>query len=253
MFTVKVAIVGASSKTGQSIVNALLDSSTPKYMCYQTPDFTQLQQRGVKIVPADLREPSDKLVKLLSGIDVVISAIYFDSLDNEIPLANAAKAAGVKRFVQSALMIVIPPKGVVDFHEKKEGNLHYFQKIRLPYTYIDADWWYQLTLPRLPSGRIDHLLSPAHKDLPTSLNGNMPTALADLRDVGRYVARIIADPRTLNKRVHVYSELYTQNRVHEVVEGISGEIIRRDMLCIWDILMGRTCIRTSSMLRLRIM
>lgn len=51
----------------------------------------------------------------------------------------------------------------------------------------------------------------------------MPTALADLRDVGRYVARIIADPRTLNKRVHVYSELYTQNMVYKVVEGISGE------------------------------
>ena len=81
----------------------------------------------------------------------------------------------------------------------------------------------------------------------------MPTALADLRDVGRYVARIIADPRTLNKRVHVYSELYAQNRVYEVVEGISGEIIRRDMLCIWAISMGRTCIRTSSMLHLRIM
>lgn len=50
----------------------------------------------------------------------------------------------------------------------------------------------------------------------------MPTALADLRDVGRYVARIIADPRTLNKRVHVYSELYAQNRVYEVVEGLVG-------------------------------
>jgi len=58
------------------------------------------------------------MVELLAGIDVIISAIYFDSLDEEIPLADAAKAAGVKRFVQSALMIVISPKGVVDFREK---------------------------------------------------------------------------------------------------------------------------------------
>lgn len=55
----------------------------------------------------------------------------------------------------------------------------------------------------------------------------MPTALADLRDVGRFVARVIADPRTLNKRVHVYSELYTQNKVYEVVEGLSGEKLPR--------------------------
>ena len=56
----------------------------------------------------------------------------------------------------------------------------------------------------------------------------MPTALADLRDVGRYVARIFADPRTLNKWVHVYSELYAQNRVYEVVEGLSGEKLPRE-------------------------
>lgn len=66
-----------------------------------------------------------------------------------------------------------------------------------------------------------------HKDLPIGLDGNVPTALADLRDVGRYVARIIADPRTLNKKVHVYSELYTQNRVYEVLGGISGEKLLR--------------------------
>lgn len=79
---------------------------------------TKLQEHGVKVVSADLSGPSDELVGLLTGIDVVISAIYFDNLDEEIPLANAVKAAGVKRFVQSALMIVIPPKGVVDFREK---------------------------------------------------------------------------------------------------------------------------------------
>ncbi|ODM22798.1 hypothetical protein SI65_00387 [Aspergillus cristatus] len=228
MTTTKVAIVGASGESGQSIVNALLDSSTPKYevtaltrpQSIHKPVNTKLQERGVKVVPADLGGPSDKLVELLTGIDVVISAIYFDNLDEEIPLANAAKAAGVKRFVQSALMIVIPPKG-------KEDNLHYFQKIRLPYTYIDTRWWYQLTLPRLPSGRIDHLLSPTHKDLPIGFDGSVPTALADLRDVGRFVARVIADPRTLNKRVHVYSELYTQNKVYEVVEGLSGEKLPR--------------------------
>lgn len=36
---------------------------------------------------------------------------------DEIPLAEAAKRAGVKRFVQSAFMVVLPPRGVVDFRE----------------------------------------------------------------------------------------------------------------------------------------
>ncbi|RAH81521.1 NAD(P)-binding protein [Aspergillus japonicus CBS 114.51] len=236
--TIRVAIVGASGETGQSIVNALLSSSTPKFeitaltrpQSLHKPTNLALQARGVNIVPADLRGPAAPLIDLLQGIDVVISAIHFDALADEIPLADAAKAAGVQRFVQSALMIVIPPRGVVDFREKKEENLHHIQKLRLPYTYIDAGWWHQLTLPRLPSGRVDHLLPrppAAHPSLPLGLDGNVPTALADLRDVGRYVARIIADPRTVNKRVHVYNEVYTLNRVYEVVERVSGERLGR--------------------------
>jgi hypothetical protein len=175
----------------------------------------------------DLSGPQEKLVQALSGIDVVISAIYFGSLGEEIPLANAAKIAGVKRFVQSAFMIVVPPRGVVDFREKKEENLNYIQKIRLPYTYIDVGWWYQIALPRLPSGRIDYVLPATQPDQPIGLNGNVPSALADIRDVGRYVARIIADPRTLNKKVHVYNEVYTRNQVYDLLEKLSGEKLER--------------------------
>lgn len=84
----------------------------------EKPANVELRSRGVRVMPADLNGPQDKLVGLLSGIDVVISAIFFGSLADEIPLANAAKLAGVKRFVQSAFMVVTPPRGVVDFREK---------------------------------------------------------------------------------------------------------------------------------------
>lgn len=189
-------------------------------------------------------------MQALSGIDIVISAIYFGSLEEEIPLANAAKVAGVKRFVQSAFMIVVPPRGVVDFREKvesateslqllflltsikKEENLNYIQKIRLPYTYIDMGWWFQITLPRLPSGRIDYVLPSTQPDQPIDLDGNVPSALADIRDVGRYVARIIADPRTLNKKVHVYNDVYTRNQVYDLVEKLSGEKLERRYVCL---------------------
>jgi uncharacterized protein YbjT (DUF2867 family) len=80
--------------------------------------YQALKDRGVNVVAADLKGPQDELVSLLSGIDVVISAIFFASLADEIPLADAAKRAGVKRFIQSAFMIMIPPRGVVDFREK---------------------------------------------------------------------------------------------------------------------------------------
>ncbi|KAJ4182731.1 hypothetical protein NW755_010228 [Fusarium falciforme] len=198
----------------------------------EKPAYTELKKRGVKVVPADLKGPQDTLVSLLSGIDVLISAIFFGSLADEIPLADAAKRAGVKRFVQSAFMVVIPPRGVVDFREKKEDILNYIQKLRLPYTYIDAGWWYQLTLPRLPSGRLDYALPVYNSEPRLGVDGNVPSALADIRDVGRYVARVIADPRTLNKRVHVYNEVLTRNQVYDLVEKLSGEKLERKYVCL---------------------
>ncbi|KAH6953493.1 hypothetical protein DER45DRAFT_587019 [Fusarium avenaceum] len=237
MTSVRVAIVSATGETGSSIVDGLLESPTTKFEVtalarpesLEKPAYTEIKKRGVKVVSADLKGSQDVLVDLLSGIDVVISAIFFGSLEDEIPLADAAKRAGVKRFVQSAFMVVIPPRGVVDFREKasKEDILNYIQKFRLPYTYIDAGWWYQLTLPRLPSGRLDHALPMYPSETRLGMDGNVPSALADIRDVGRYVARVIADPRTLNKRVHIYNEVLTRNQVYDIVEKLSGEKLER--------------------------
>jgi len=56
----------------------------------------------------------------------------------------------------------------------------------------------------------------------------MPTALTDVSDVGRYVARIIADPRTLNRMVFAYGEVITANQVSDLVEKVSGEKIQRN-------------------------
>ena len=39
------------------------------------------------------------LTEQLKGIDVVVSAVVFNALQDQIPLAAAAKEAGVKRFV----------------------------------------------------------------------------------------------------------------------------------------------------------
>lgn len=51
--------------------------------------------------------------------------------------------------------------------------------------------------------------------------------MTDLADVGRYVAKIVADPRTLNKMVFAYSELLTQKQVWDTVEKVSGEKVER--------------------------
>ena len=66
---------------------------------------------------------------------------------------------------------------------------------------------YQLTLPRLPSGRINYALPTTQENQVIGLDRNVPSALADIKDAGRYVARIITNPRILNQKDHVYNEI----------------------------------------------
>jgi hypothetical protein len=210
------------------------------------PAVQELKRQGVKIVSADLQGPQDDIVKVLQGVDVVISAIHYQSLQDEIPLAYAAKVAGVKRYVP-CFFATVGPRGVMHLRDKvsfsffvtrtrlrshllkisrqKEDILDHIQRIRLPYTVIDVGWWYQISLPRIPSGRLDYaLLAPANTVLG---GGNTPSALTDVRDIGLYVAKIISDPQTVQKKVFAFTETRTQNQICELVERLSGEKIEK--------------------------
>ncbi|TPX17886.1 uncharacterized protein E0L32_002987 [Thyridium curvatum] len=211
----KVAIVGATGETGRSIVNGLANSSTifeitalVRPASKDKPAVQALKTKGVQVVPIDLQGPLNELVSVLDGVDIVISAIHYQSLADEIPLSNAAKAAGVGRYVPC-------------FFATKEDILDHIQRLCLPYTVIDVGWWFQLTLPDVPSGRFSYaLVAPSNTIV---AGGDTPCALTDVRDVGVYVAKIITDPRTLNKKVFAFTETKTQNQVFELVQKMSGE------------------------------
>lgn len=53
--------------------------------------------------------------------------------------------------------------------------------------------------------------------------GDTPNIYTDLRDIGRWVARIINDPRTLNKYVVTINEVTTDAEILAVAEDIFGE------------------------------
>ncbi|KAI8723030.1 NmrA domain-containing protein [Fusarium sp. LHS14.1] len=229
----KVAIVGATGQTGSVIVKALLESTTPKFevtaltrpSSLQKPQVLELAEKGVDIVSADLAGSEEELEKVLTGIEVVISTIYGASVTAEIPLINAAKAVGVQRYVPCFFATVAPPTGALRLRELKEEALNHIKKIKLPYTIIDVGWWYQVNLPRLPSGRIDYAVMETNDGI--AIDGNVPVAFTDLRDVGPYTARIISDPRTLNRMVFAYNEVLTFNQVYDIAEKLSGEKLHR--------------------------
>jgi len=90
------------------------------------PSVLRLQNRGVKIYIAEIKDDAH-LAATLTGIDTVISAIGRGVQTDEIPLANAAKKAGVKRFVPCAFITVCPPGGVMWIRDQ----------VRVAFNYID--------------------------------------------------------------------------------------------------------------------
>lgn len=78
----------------------------------EKPRVKDLKARSIHVVSADLQGPQDELINILKGIDVVISAIHYQSLSDEIPLSIAAKAAGVKRYVP-CFFATVAPRGVM--------------------------------------------------------------------------------------------------------------------------------------------
>ncbi|KAF5562547.1 isoflavone reductase P3 [Fusarium napiforme] len=235
----KVAILGATGETGTSILNALLDSTEPRYVRHisflasslEKPEALALKEKGINVVAADLSGPEDELARVLDGINTVISAISATGLLAQIPLINAAQAAGVKRFLPCCFAPVMPPGGILELRDiikKKEQVINHVKKVKLPYTIVDIGYWYQLMLPRLPSGRVDYALPITLGGIPG--DGNTPCAFTDLPDIGRWVARIIADPRTLNKMVFAYNTVLTMNQAYDLLEEASGEKVERNYI-----------------------
>lgn len=232
MAPLKVGLVGGSGETGASIVNGLFEEADKFSIIALTrpasmskPANKLLADRGCELRPLDLKGSHADIVQALNGIEVLISAIGPMEQLEQIPLAKAAKEAGVKRFIPCGFITVIPAGGIQGLRDQKEIVYNETKKLGLPYTILDVGWWYQISFPELPSGKIDYAVGIPGQRI--AGDGTQLSALTDLRDIGRFVAKIIVDDRTLNKMVLVYGEMWSQNEVYDLLEKISGEKLER--------------------------
>lgn len=77
----------------------------------------------------------------------------------------------------------------------------------------------------MPSGKLDYATVLQDNSIPG--DGTVKSAMTYKSDIGRWVARIIVDPRTLNKSVFAYNELWTKNEIFDLMEKLSGEKLER--------------------------
>ncbi|KAI0764295.1 NAD-P-binding protein [Trametes elegans] len=221
-----VLVVGATGYTGQSIVKGLLDSGNFRVAALVRPSSVSkpatesLRASGVEIRIGDITDGVEKLKEILAGVDVLISAVVAWAVLQQKDIIRAAKEVGVKRVVPCDFATP-GKKGVRVLNDEKLEIRKFITELGVPHTFIDVGWWMQLSLP-LPS----RSAVPAAFRATTHLlhgTGTSRMLVTDLRHIGTYVARIVADPRTLNHAVMVWEDEVTELEAHELGERFSGE------------------------------
>ncbi|KAL1745574.1 hypothetical protein HDZ31DRAFT_36071 [Schizophyllum fasciatum] len=221
----RVVVFGATGLTGKSIVNGLLQAGNYQVAAAvrsaTAPATVELQARGVEILLCkDLAAAThEELVRLVSGADVLISAISTFLLDAQRPLFAAAKEAGVRRVVPCDFATHAPP-GVMVQHDRKLSIRRYVADLGLAHTFIEVGLWYQALLPYPPSYRGHPAADMSHRMYG---EGDLPTAVTDLDAIGAFTARIIADPRTLNRTVFVWEDQLTQQDLFRLAAERCGD------------------------------
>ncbi|KAI5890646.1 NAD(P)-binding protein [Schizophyllum commune H4-8] len=205
-------VFGATGETGQRIVEGLLRSKAFRIAIVARdlakPAVSRFADQGVAIHKADLLSVTqERLEEILAGADIVIASLLPNCMDAQKKIADAGKAVGIKRFVPNDFGPSCP-KGVMNLQDRKLAIHEYIESIGLGHTYIEIGWWMQISA-----------IFPAHiksttADMVRNLigSGDVPFAVVDEFHIGDYVARIIQDERTLNKKVFVWEDEVTQNQ-----------------------------------------
>ncbi|GLA40771.1 hypothetical protein AnigIFM63309_008607 [Aspergillus niger] len=229
----KVLLLGATGETGSSILNGLQESGNfdvevlVRPASATKPSVQKLRGQGLKIWFTDLEDFSG-LVSAMTGADILISAIGPNDLLQQKKLLQAAKLTGVKRVIPCAFTTVAPPNGAMLLRDEKEEVYSAIKFLGIPYTVIDVGFWYQISFPTLPSGRVDYAQMVPVKTVHGE--GTAPSILTDLRDIGRFVARIILDDRTINKYVYTSGDVLSENDIYRIAEEVSGEKLEPDYI-----------------------
>ncbi|KAI4521428.1 hypothetical protein EV121DRAFT_296623 [Schizophyllum commune] len=218
-----VVVFGATGETGQRIVEGLLRSKAFRIAIVardlSKPAVSWFAEQGVAIHKADLLSVTqERLEEILAGAETAIAALLPNCIEAQKKIADAGKAVGIKRFVPNDFGPSCP-KGVMILQDRKLAIHEYIEYIGLGHTYIEIGWWMQLTV-----------IFPAHMNSVTADmvrnfigTGDVPFAVADEFHIGDYVARIIQDERTLNKKVFVWEDEVTQNQVWDLAVKKYGE------------------------------
>ncbi|KAF9576103.1 hypothetical protein EC968_000171 [Mortierella alpina] len=164
-----------------------------------TDKLTAFQSSGAIIVFDAFN--GNNLANALHGVDVVVSTVGTDFYNSQVLLIDAAKAAGVKRFVPSEFGLdTIKYTRLNDLHPilVDKGRIRdYIEKSGMEHTYILNGVFAEY----MPAFGFDVKKKTATIHVPPTTR----MSISLLADVGRFTALALSSPYSRNAALHVAS------------------------------------------------
>ncbi|KAK6129608.1 hypothetical protein DH2020_036653 [Rehmannia glutinosa] len=203
----KILIFGGTGYIGSYMVKASIKLGHPTYV-FSRPNsnkieiINELQSMGAIIVRGKIDE-HDKLVSLLREVDVVISALPYPQVFDQLKILEAIKVAGNIK--------------------KKKKVRRAIEAANIPYTFVSANC--------CGAYFVNYLLQPSEQkeEITVYGTGEAKAVLNYEDDVGIFTIKVATDPRTCN-RVVIYrptANIISQNELISMWENKKGKTFNK--------------------------
>ncbi|XP_056160575.1 phenylcoumaran benzylic ether reductase Pyrc5-like [Syzygium oleosum] len=238
--TSKVLVIGGTGYIGKFIVEASAKSDHPTFALVRESTLSDptkakivegFKSLGVNLLQGDIHD-QERLLNAIRQVDVVISAVGREQVEDQGKIVAAIKAAGnVKRFLPSEFGGDVDRALAV---EPLKASLAIKAKIRrlveaegIPYTYVCCNCFagYILQTFAQPGAT-----APPRDKVVILGDGNAKAVFNKEEDIGTYTIKAVDDPRTLNKILYIRppANTYSFNELVSLWEGKIGKALEKE-------------------------
>lgn len=222
-----VALAGATGSLGQPVLKELLAAG------FKVVVLSRKDSKSTDSLPAHENQTikkvdfqdSKNLAAALQGVDVVVSTLGSNSINEQRPLVDAAFEAGVKRFLPSefgsdtenpknAKLPVFAGKIAVAglLEEKAKENPNFTYTFFMNNAFFDWGLKYKF------------LLDVPDRKATLYNGGDRPFSTTTLATVGKGVVGVLRNlDATKNRAVYIHDTVITQNKMIAIAEAADGK------------------------------
>ncbi|OBT70354.1 hypothetical protein VE03_00302 [Pseudogymnoascus sp. 23342-1-I1] len=218
-----VALAGATGNLGPSVLKALLASNLFSITVLTRPSSEHKFPSNVTVLPVDYSSPSS-LTSALAGQDAVIALFGAEFAPLQLPLLDAAIAAGVTRFIPSDF-------GSDTHNERVKALPVYAKKIEIQTAVAERaakgqiEYTQIINGPFLDWGFTNGFLADLGKKTVQLIDGGDTVISGTTREhIGTAVVGVLTHlEETRNRVVYVKNGDVTQNEAVEIGKRLVGE------------------------------